>query len=254
MTRISAIVAGAGSGTRLGSCVPKALVTIAGKPLVVHAIGGLNAAGVSDVVVTIPQGHEADFSKAINKAGLSARLVVGGATRQASVAKGLAAVDSDFVLVHDAARALTPPSVIETIIRALRNGHNAVVPALPVIDTIKEVAPHPADLPNNSASTSEIKVESVVGTLDRSLLRAMQTPQGFSTDVLRKAHEANRSRARDEASAASDDATLVELLGEEVVLVPGSPESMKVTTPWDLDVAEMIVARRLAELKKIKES
>ncbi|QOR47548.1 2-C-methyl-D-erythritol 4-phosphate cytidylyltransferase [Trueperella pecoris] len=254
----AAVIAGAGSGTRLGANMPKALVRLGGVPLLVHAIRGMNAAGIDDVVVTIPAGVEARaaFTDALAEGGVAARLVVGGSTRQGSVANGLAAVTSDYVLIHDAARALTPVSVISRVCRALEAGHDAVVPALAVTDTIKEVGPRQvraagsgggsdgrADAGGVSGADGVVDVEPVVATLDRAKLRAMQTPQGFRTELVRRAHRAGWERGANEASAAPDDAALVEAMGEPVVLVEGSPEAMKVTTAWDLAVAHMLLTR-----------
>ncbi len=236
--RVSAVIAGAGSGTRLGASVPKALVELGGVPLIVHAVRGVYAAGIDHVVVTIPPGNEAreQFAAALDAGGVSAELVPGGATRQGSVANGLAAVDSEFVLIHDAARALTPVSVIHRVVAALETGHDAVVPALAVADTIKEVGP--------AESSSYPPIEPVERTLNRAVLRAMQTPQGFRTELVREAHRAGEAMSADEASAAPDDAALIEAIGKPVVLVEGSHEAMKVTTPWDLVVAEMLLKSR----------
>lgn len=244
----AAVIAGAGSGTRLGANMPKALVRLGGVPLLVHAIRGMNAAGIDDVVVTIPAGVEARaaFTDALAEGGVAARLVVGGSTRQGSVANGLAAVTSDYVLIHDAARALTPVSVISRVCRALEAGHDAVVPALAVTDTIKEVGPRQVQAAGSggvSGADGVVDVEPVVATLDRAKLRAMQTPQGFRTELVRRAHRAGWERGANEASAAPDDAALVEAMGEPVVLVEGSPEAMKVTTAWDLVVAHMLLTR-----------
>lgn len=233
---VAALIAGAGSGTRLGASKPKALVELASEPLIVHAVRGMNAAGVDNCVVTIPEGGHAEFSEALARAGLSATLVVGGDTRQSSVSRGLAAIDTDYVLIHDAARCLTPPHVIRAVIDTLTSGHGAVVPALPVTDTIKEVA----GAPGSGAP------EPVIATLRRENLRAMQTPQGFETALVRRAHEAGATMSEHEHSAAPDDAALVELLGEEVVLIPGSQESMKITTQFDLAVAELFASRKVA--------
>jgi len=143
-----------------------------------------------------------------------------GATRQASVAAALAAVplDFDIVLVHDAARALTPPELVEDVAAAVRGGHGAVIPVLPVVDTIKQVS--------DSGS--------VVATVDRSSLRAVQTPQGFRRDVLVKAHEA----ALDEHT---DDAGLAERIGVPVHTVPGSEAALKITRPFDLAIATLLL-------------
>ena len=162
-------------------------------------------------------------------------------SRQASVALGLAAAlaavpQADVVIVHDAARALTPPEVTRRVVAAVRAGHEAVVPALPVTDTVKEVEVGEAGEP-----------EPVVGTPQRARLRAVQTPQGFRTDTLVAAHRAGAERAGDEALAASDDAGLVEACGGSVVVVAGDERAMKVTTPMDLALAELLVKQQLGQ-------
>ena len=153
------------------------------------------------------------------------------------LAAALAAVpQADVVIVHDAARALTPPEVAQRVVAAVRAGHEAVVPALPVTDTVKEVDARPVGEP-----------EPVVGTPRRDRLRAVQTPQGFSTPVLVAAHRAGAERAGDEALAASDDAGLVEACGGSVVVVAGDERAMKVTTPMDLALAELLLERQSAQ-------
>lgn len=179
-------------------------------------------------------------------------------SRQASVALGLTAAlaarpGAAVVLVHDAARALTPPGVVRRVVTAVRAGHDAVVPALPVTDTVKEIAgagpaatsragAGPAD--PGGAPAADVPVEAVVGTPDRARLRAVQTPQGFATATLVAAHRLGADRAADEARAASDDAGLVEAAGGAVVVVEGDPLAMKVTTPLDLAVAEVLSTPR----------
>ncbi len=148
-------------------------------------------------------------------------VVPGGAERQASVAAALAAVPAGptIVLVHDAARALTPPELVESVAAAVRGGRDAVIPVLPVVDTIKEVG---AD-------------EVVLGTVDRSALRAVQTPQGFRRAVLSAAHAAA-------GDSLTDDAGLVEKQGVAVSCVPGSEYALKITRPFDLALAEHLLA------------
>ena len=243
-----AVLTAAGSGSRLGAGVPKALVPVGGVSLLRRAAAGLIASGaVSHVVVTAPA-EEVDRFRA-ELAGLpdgsagaaagrrSGIEVVAGSprSRQASVALGLAAAlaavpQADVVIVHDAARALTPPEVTQRVVAAVRAGHEAVVPALPVTDTVKEVEAGEAGEP-----------EPVVGTPRRDRLRAVQTPQGFSTPALVAAHRAGAERAGDETLAASDDAGLVEACGGSVVVVAGDERAMKVTTPMDLALAELLV-------------
>jgi 2-C-methyl-D-erythritol 4-phosphate cytidylyltransferase len=146
--------------------------------------------------------------------------VAGGAERGESVAAGLAALSSDveIVLVHDAARCLTPVEVFDRVVAAVRSGAPAVVPGLAVVDTIKEV---------DDSGT-------VIGTPDRGRLRAVQTPQGFRLDVLLRAHALPDS--------ATDDAALVERLGEPVLVVDGDPRALKITIADDLDTAARILA------------
>ena len=249
-----AVLTAAGSGSRLGAGVPKALVPVGGVSLLRRAAAGLIASGaVSYVVVTAPA-EEVDRFRA-ELAGLldgsvgaaagrrSGIEVVAGSprSRQASVALGLAAAlaavpQADVVIVHDAARALTPPEVTQRVVAAVRAGHEAVVPALPVTDTVKEVETRPAGEP-----------EPVIGTPRRDRLRAVQTPQGFETSVLVAAHRTGAERAGDEALAASDDAGLVEACGGSVVVVAGDERAMKVTTPMDLALAELLLERQSAQ-------
>lgn len=192
---------------------------MAGRTLLEHAVERL--AGhprITALVVVAPADHLA-------RARLlapTAVVVAGGATRQASVAAGLAAlaVAPDLVLVHDVARAFVPPEVIDRVVAALEFGADAVVPVLPVVDTITTVSPS----------------GEVLGTVDRSGLRTVQTPQGFRFPALQAAH----------AGAASldhtDDASLVERHGGRVVAVVGSELAFKVTSPLDLRLAEAVLA------------
>lgn len=257
---VSAIIAGAGSGTRLGANMPKALVKLAGAELIVHAVRSMKNAGVDDVIVTVPAESRREFAQALDRAGLEARLVDGGLTRQDSVSRGLADVTTQFVLVHDAARVLTPVDMIERVVAALLAGHRAVVPALPVTDTIKRVrakdafdriAAGDARAAGDSRAAGASRADGVADhrpeyvkkTVRRERLRAVQTPQGFDVDLLRQAHEAGKEMSAEEALAAPDDAALVEKLGVAVAIVPGSQEAMKITTPFDLAVAELIAAR-----------
>ncbi len=241
-----AVLTAAGSGSRLGADVPKALVPVGGISLLRRAAVGLIASGaVSHLVVTAPADDvdrfRAELSGVLDDAAgraVGVEVVAGSPySRQASVAHGLAAAlaavpQADVVIVHDAARALTPPEVTRRVIAAVRAGHAAVVPALPVTDTVKEVEIGVAGEP-----------ERVVGTPRRARLRAVQTPQGFATGTLVAAHRAGAERAEDESLAASDDAALVEACGGSVVVVAGDERAMKVTTPMDLALAELLLAQ-----------
>lgn len=250
--QVTAIVAAAGMGTRLGFHKPKALVELAGEPLLVRAIHGLRRAGVEQIVVTVPdqEAAVAQFEEILRTAGISgAVLTPGGQTRQESVDRGLAAVVSHFpstthVLVHDAARALTPESVIRRVLGLLAVGARAVIPVLPVTDTIKEIEPDTdaqaaAELMGENPGPAY--TEKVVRTAVRSRLRAVQTPQGFELATLQEAHISGAQLNHDERASAPDDAALVELNGGEVRTVPGDERSLKITTKFDLQVAQLLV-------------
>lgn len=257
---VVAVLTAAGSGTRLGAAGPKALVEIAGRTLLRRAALGLLDSGVVDhVVVTAPDDHLARFRAEVAGLGGAGRSgtveVVAGssASRQASVALGLAAAldarpDAAVVLVHDAARALTPPDVARRVVAAVRAGRDAVVPALPVTDTVKEVgevrkvAVRDGRRPEEGLPDGVIPVEIVVATPDRARLRAVQTPQGFAAATLLAAHRLGADRAFDEARAASDDAGLVEAAGGAVAVVAGDPLALKITTPLDAALAEVLAA------------
>ncbi|SDY49381.1 2-C-methyl-D-erythritol 4-phosphate cytidylyltransferase [Tessaracoccus flavus] len=222
---VVAVLVAAGSGSRLGAAVPKALVELAGVPLVRLSAEALVAGGVQQVVVTIPGGMDAPFEQAL--AGLRAplRIVAGGSTRQESVRLGLKALnasDDAVVLVHDAARALVPPALVASVVEAIADGAAAAVPVLPVTDSIRQL----------TASGSVV--------VDRSALRAVQTPQAARLGALRDAHEHARVRGLE----VTDDAAVCELVGLDVTLVPGHSDAMKVTTPADLVVATAILEER----------
>lgn len=218
---VVAIVVAGGSGVRLGGEVPKAVRPLAGRPLVSWSVAALAAGGVSEVVVVVGDGLQDVFAEALVDAPIPWRLVVGGATRQESVARGIAALPAgEIVLVHDAARPLVPAEVVRGVVEAVRSGAPAVIPVVPMSDTIRQVG----------------DAGSVV--VDRSGLRAVQTPQGFARDVLVTAHVAAAGKDY------TDDAAVCEASGYEVVLVPGSREALKITEPYDLAVAEAIVAGR----------
>lgn len=257
---VVAVLTAAGSGTRLGSPLPKALVEVGGRSIVQRAAQGLVDSGVVGlVVVTAPAEHLDAFRREVTGLDLPDGVevaVVAGSTlsRQASVAAGLEAAlarrpRAVTVLVHDAARALTPPEVVRRVVRAVACGYGAVVPVVPVTDTVKEVEALTAAAPTGGADGSgrpcgggAAGVEQVVATPDRSRLRAVQTPQGFATEVLVRAHAHGAARRGDERLAASDDAGLVEADGGQVVTVSGDPLALKITRPLDLALAEAVLA------------
>jgi 2-C-methyl-D-erythritol 4-phosphate cytidylyltransferase len=217
---VAVLVPAAGAGVRLGPGAPKALRRLAGEPLLVHAVRRIAAApSVHTIVVAAPVA-EIESVRALLAPIAPVTVVAGGAERQASVAAALAAVPPgpEIVLVHDAARALTPPTLVESVAHAVRSGARAVIPVLPVVDTMKEVGAG----------------EVVLGTVDRSALRVVQTPQGFQRAVLTAAHAAA-------GDPLTDDAGLVEKQGVPVVCVPGSEYALKITRPFDLALAEHLL-------------
>jgi 2-C-methyl-D-erythritol 4-phosphate cytidylyltransferase len=224
---VTALVAAAGTGERLGAARAKALVELGGRPLVAWCLAALAASSrVDSVVVAAPAGLEAEIAEVVaNSApGLKAEVIAGGASRSRSVANALeAAAGASFVLVHDAARPLVTAELIDTCIARLEEWEcDGVVAAAPVTDTIKE-----ADAKGR-----------VSATLDRSRLWAVQTPQVFRTEVLRGALESGS------VDAASDDAQLVEAAGGEVRVLEAPRENLKITTELDLRIAESLLAAR----------
>lgn len=162
--------------------------------------------------------------------GVRVRVVAGGADRIESVGRALdAAGDPELVLVHDAARCLTPPEVFVRVAEALRSGARAVVPVLPMTDTVKRAAGTAPGAPADGR-------ERLVSDLDRGALRRVQTPQGFTAEVLRAAHRRQRT---DPLPAATDDAQLVERTGCAVEAVPGDERALKITHPIDLRIARL---------------
>lgn len=216
---VAAVLVAAGSGLRLGADLPKAFVAVRGRTMLEHACSRFAAhPRVSVCVVVAP----ADRIDEAQRLAPDAVVVAGGATRQESVDAGLSALpdDVDVVLVHDVARPFVPRAVIDRVLDALTEGVDAVVPALPVTDTIKQVDEH----------------NEVVATIDRTQLVAVQTPQGFRRAALVDAH------ANGAGTAATDDAWLVESNGGVVVVVSGDDDSFKITRPGDLARAEAVAA------------
>lgn len=221
---MAAVVPAAGSGVRLGAGLPKAFVELDGRTMLERAVAGLLAAGVvDDVVAVVPEAHVRDAQSLLAHLRADGHLVVvttGGAERTDSVRNGLAALEEartradgdgyDVVLVHDAARCLAPAEPTRRVVDAVRSGEAAVIPVLPVVDTIKQ-------LDDDGVVTA---------TPDRAALRAAQTPQGFAPGTLLAAYDAA-------GDVATDDAGLVERLGERVATVDGDPLGFKITTGAD---------------------
>ncbi|MGE2816735.1 2-C-methyl-D-erythritol 4-phosphate cytidylyltransferase [Mycobacterium heidelbergense] len=219
---VVAVVPAAGLGERLRAGIPKAFCELDGRTLLEWAVSGLLKSGVVNHVVAAVPADRIEQAKQV-LGNQATTVVAGGAGRTDSVSLALSALPGqpEFVLVHDAARALTPPELIVRVVEALRSGHAAVVPALPLSDTIKAVDANGV----------------VLGTPERAGLRAVQTPQGFATDLLLRAYQ------RAGTSEFTDDASLVEQLGGQVQVVDGDPLAFKITTQLDLLLAEAIVHR-----------
>jgi 2-C-methyl-D-erythritol 4-phosphate cytidylyltransferase/2-C-methyl-D-erythritol 2,4-cyclodiphosphate synthase len=225
--RLGVIVVAAGSGTRLGAGIPKALVAVGGVTLLARSLGAVLALEEeARVVVVAPASHRDEASAVVDAVAGAARssvvVVAGGATRQDSVRAGLDALapSVDTVLVHDAARALTPTALFAAVARAVREEGAGVVPGLPVTDTVKRV---------DAAGEC-------LGTVDRSDLVGVQTPQGFPRRALADAYAAATAEH-------TDDAALFQAAGGRVRIAPGDALAFKVTTAWDLRRAEELVAR-----------
>jgi 2-C-methyl-D-erythritol 4-phosphate cytidylyltransferase len=223
---VAVLVPAAGAGLRLGPGGPKALRLLDGEPLLVHAVRRVAAAPSVRLIVVAAPATEVEAVRELLAPVAPVTVVSGGAERQQSVAAALAAVPPDLaiVLVHDAARALTPPQLFEEVAAAVRGGLPAVIPVLPVVDTIKEVGP----------ASGPVIGEVVLETVDRSVLRSVQTPQGFRRDLLVAAHGAG-------LDPHTDDAGLVEKAGVVVSCVPGSELALKITRPLDLILAEALL-------------
>lgn len=227
--RTAAIVPAAGRGERLGAGAPKALRLLGGAPLLVHAVRALSAShAVGFIVVAVPADQIDEVRSMLDEPDLTAEIVIvaGGETRQASVSLALFALPAhiEVVLVHDAARPLVPAELVAAVAAAVHAGNPAVIPGMPVVDTIKRVD----------------EAGHVVVTVDRDPLRAIQTPQGFARRLLESAH------AGFDGASATDDAGLVEMAGEPVLVIPGHEDAFKVTRPIDLVLAEALLARRRA--------
>ena len=208
---VAVIIPAGGSGERLGAKIPKALVQLAGKTLIEHAVANM-APIANQIIVAAPAGFEEQFKDLL---GSEVTVVTGGLTRTLSVKKALALVEkeNEYILVHDAARSLASTDLAMRVIDSLRAGEKAVIPGMPVSDTIKRV-----DGDNY-----------VTKTPTRSKLRSIQTPQGFTRKLLLKAHTS--------ADDATDDAGLVEDRGVDVKVILGEERAMKITTMNDLAIA-----------------
>lgn len=223
-----AIVAAAGRGERAGGGQPKQFREISGKPIIIHALESFERCEtVARVVVVVPAGDVARVRDLVTTFGLRKveRAVAGGATRTQSTRLGLQIfgdVACNVVAVHDGARPLVTPEDVDRVVReAERTG--AAILAAPASDTIKEV-----------------EGGAVLRTLERARLWHAQTPQCFRHDLLSRAYELAAADGLD----GTDDSALVERLGVRVSVVEGSPHNVKITTPQDFALAEMLLAGR----------
>jgi 2-C-methyl-D-erythritol 4-phosphate cytidylyltransferase len=223
----TALLAAAGAGGRLGAGTPKAFAEVAGRPLFTWPLAALDAAATIDrVVIAFPPDWERAVEKAAHAAApsLQVSLTPGGTSRSHSVRNALAAIEgADEVLVHDAARPLVTPELIDRCVEQRRKWScDGVVAAARAVDTIKE-----ADAGGR-----------VIATLERSHLWAIQTPQVFTAEVLRGALD------QGDLTRAYDDAQLVEWIGGDVRIVEAPRQNFKVTTQHDLRVAEWLLEAR----------
>ncbi len=253
--RVGVVITAAGSGSRLGYGAPKALVPLSTDGLIgddsslfvvaLRQVAGVS--GIAHVVVTAPADQVDVFSATVAQLGVAVpvEVVPGAGTRQASVFAGLRALEAagfgvepnDTVLVHDAARALAGPAMMDRVVGGVVAGSAAVIPALPVSDTLKLV-----DVNAEPEATGR---ERIVGSADRSVMRSVQTPQGFPWQVLWQAHVDFADRGLDETTAATDDSTIAQWAGHEVDCVSGDELALKITTPTDLTVARVLYAQAL---------
>lgn len=236
------VIPAAGQGTRLGFATPKAFVPLKGKTLLRRCLENVLASpGVARVVVVVaPEMWEQAEEELQQLADERLLLALGGAERANSVANGVSALlaaepELATVLVHDAARCLTPPELFAAVAQAVQAGNPAVVPALAVTDTIKQVDPAAG-------------VEQVVATPARSSLRAVQTPQGFAVAALQETYSQIAAVLLDDPASLTDEAAMCEAAGFPVVCIPGAEQALKITKPHDLLLAEQLLQQGAATM------
>jgi 2-C-methyl-D-erythritol 4-phosphate cytidylyltransferase len=229
------VIAAAGSGERLGAGGAKALVELAGRPMLAWSLDAFaRAESVAAIVVTAPPGREGELQAVAEEAAVDTPVTVvsGGDSRSESVSRGVAAVESELTAVHDAARPLVTVELIDALMEGLASRPDAagVIAAAALTDTVKRSR-------EPRAAQGD---PTVAETLSRDHLWAAQTPQVFRTEALRDALDTDPQRL----AAATDDAMLVERTGGQILMHPAPPENLKVTTPLDLRVAELLLAER----------
>lgn len=225
--RVGIVIVAGGSGSRMGAALPKQFLDIAGRPILVRTIERMHEAlPDAEIVVVLPEAHVALWQECCRRADcrVAHRVAFGGATRFDSVASGIAALsdDCELIAIHDGVRPLLSSEMICRGVECARES-GAAVPVIAVVDSIREV----------DSEGSHV--------VDRSTLRAVQTPQVFRADLLKKSYATVGARLEDRAKA-TDDASVVEMAGYKVALYEGEPQNLKLTTPTDLSVAEVILA------------
>ncbi len=225
--RIGVVIPAAGQGKRMKTAVNKQYLTLIGRPVLVHTIELFSANPEIDQIIVVVREDERKYcqNEIINKYfKIPIKLVAGGETRRQSVFNGLKAFSPaiDYVIIHDGARPLLPGNLLDSFIGSLGR-YKALTMGVNVKDTIKRI--------NNN--------KLVVETLDRNSLISIQTPQGFNYNLIMEAH-----RRVSEDKKVTDDSSLVELIGYQVKVFKGSYENIKITTPFDLALAELILKNR----------
>jgi 2-C-methyl-D-erythritol 4-phosphate cytidylyltransferase len=227
--KVVAVIPAAGSGQRMGIAIPKQFLTLGDVPLLLYSLQAFErSAGISEVILVVPkEERERTLSDIVERHGIKKvlKIVAGGATRQESVYHGLKETDreAEIVVIHDAVRPFVTEDLIERSIEAARKGAGAII-AVPMKETVKEVEPD----------------GHILRTLDRSRLWLAQTPQTFRRALLQEAYR----KAECDRFHATDDAAVMEHVGQKVAIVPGRWDNIKITTAEDLQMAEAILAGR----------
>jgi 2-C-methyl-D-erythritol 4-phosphate cytidylyltransferase len=240
MSRITAILPAAGLGTRMGVETPKQFLELGGEPLVIFTLRRLAAcAAITDFILATRADELSFLEDRVSKAriGRPARVVHGGETRQQSVANALAQVapETEIVMVHDAVRPFVTVEQLDRLIAEARE-RGAVILGIPAIDTVKEVKRE--RLPEDVAR--------ITGTIPRERIVLAQTPQAFRYGILREAF----ARAEADGVTASDEASLVERMGQDVYVVVGSERNLKITRPADMDLARFYLEQEHAKQER----
>jgi 2-C-methyl-D-erythritol 4-phosphate cytidylyltransferase/2-C-methyl-D-erythritol 2,4-cyclodiphosphate synthase len=232
---VAAVIAAGGSGTRMNSGIPKQFLEIAGKPILLHTIESVLAIEeIIQVVIAIPSEHIKTAESILQRLPQEkVRCVEGGSSRQESVRNGIAHIgrDADVIMVHDAVRPICDRDMMLRVLEAAR-GKGAAVPGIPATDTIQRVS----------------RRGRVLATPPRQELYAIQTPQAFHSGILKSALD----RAHDAGFLGTDESSVVRWAGHPVVVVPGSPDNIKITRPMDMELAGLLIAKRSGGANRIE--